>query len=70
MLDLFKKVTHQYNLRNNLLCSSYKIKAVRYSTEAITYLGPNIWSIIPDKIRQPASLETFRQKIKLWKRDR
>ena len=67
MLDLFKEVTHSYNLRNSLICGSYKIKTVRYGTETITDLGPKIWSIIPDEIRESASLEKFRQKIKLWK---
>ena len=63
----FKEVTHSYDLRNSLICGSYKIKTVHYGTETITYLGPKIWSIIPDEIRESASLETFRQKIKLWK---
>ena len=65
MLDLFEEVTHPYNLRNlrGLICGSYKIKTVRYGTETITYLGPKIWSIIPDKIRESASLQTFRQKM-------
>ena len=54
MLDLFKEVTHPCNLRNGLICVSYKIKIVRYGTETITYLGPKIWSIIPDKIRESA----------------
>ena len=66
-LDLFKEVKHSYNLRNHLICGSYKIKTVRYGTQTITYLGPKIWSIIPDEIKESASLETFRQKIKLWK---
>ena len=69
MLDLFKEVTHPYNLRNGLICGSCKIKTVRYGTETITYLGRKIWSIIPDEIRESASLETFHQKIKLWKPD-
>ena len=67
ILDLFKEATHSYNLRNSLICGSCKIKTVRYGTETITYLGPKIWSIIPDEIRESASLETFRQKIKSWK---
>ena len=67
MLDLFKEVTHPYNLRNFLICGSYKIKSVRYSRETISYLGPKIWSIIPNEIRESASLEIFRQKIKLSK---
>ena len=69
MLDFFNEVTHSYNLRNGLICGSYKIKTVRYGTETITYLGSKIWSIIPDEIRESASIESFRQKIKLWKPD-
>ena len=69
MLDLFKEVTHPHNLRNDLICGSYKIKTVRYGTETIIYLNLKIWSIIPDKIKESASLEPFRQKIKLWKPD-
>ena len=38
-----------------------------YGTETITYLGPKIWSIIPEEIGESALLETFRQQIKLWK---
>ena len=61
MLDLLKEVTHADSLKNDLICGSYKIKTVRYSTETITYLGPKVWSIITDEIRESASLETFRQ---------
>ena len=50
MPDLFKEVTHPYNVRNGLICGSYKIKIVPSGTETITYLGPKIWSIIPDEI--------------------
>ena len=64
-LDLFKQLTHLHNLRNTLICGSYRIKTVRYGTETVTYLAPKILSIIPDEIRESASLETFRQKIKL-----
>ena len=45
------------------------MKTVRYGRETITYLGQKTWSIIPDEIRESASLEIFRQKIKLWKPD-
>ena len=64
---LIEKVTHPYDLRNSLICGSYKVKTVRYGPETITCLGPKIWSIIPDEIRESALLGTFRQKIKLWK---
>ena len=67
MLDFFKEITHPYKLRDGLICGYYKIKIVSYVTETITYLCPKIWSIIPDKIRESASLETFRPKINLRK---
>ena len=67
MLDLFKEVTHSYNVTNSLQCGSYKIKTARYDTETITYHGPKIWSITSNGIKGSASLETFHQKIKLWK---
>ena len=35
MLNLFKEVTHPYDLRNDLICGSYKIKTVRYGTETV-----------------------------------
>ena len=35
MLDLFKEVAHPYDLRNGLICGSYKIKTVRYGIETI-----------------------------------
>ena len=35
MLDLFKEVAHLYNLRDSLICGSYKIKTVRYGTKTI-----------------------------------
>ena len=54
ILELFKEVT-SIQLRNGLICGSYKIKTVCYGTENITYLGPKIWLIIPDQIRGSAS---------------
>ena len=62
MLGLFKEVTHTYNLRNGLICGSYKIKTVRFDTETITYLEPKIWSIIPEEITESASLELSGEK--------
>ena len=62
-LHQLKEVTYTCNLRNSFICGSYKIKAIRYGTETIIYLGPKIWSIAPDETKESASLETFPQKI-------
>ena len=65
LLDLFKELAHPYNLRNGLIRGPYKIKTFCYGTETINYLGPKIWSLIPDEIRESASLEIF----KLWNKN-
>ena len=45
----------------------YKIKTLRCGTENITYLDPKILLIVPNEIKESASMEIFREKIKLWK---
>ena len=45
ILDLFKEVTHSYNLRNSLISGSYKIKTVRYGT----YLCPKSGQLFQTK---------------------
>ena len=64
-----KEVPHSYNLRNRFICGSHKIKTVRYDKENITYLDPKILLIVPNEIKELASMEIFREKIKLWKPD-
>ena len=64
-LHQLKEVTDTYNLRNSLICGSYKIKTICYGIETIIYLGPKIWLIVPDETKESASLEIFPQKIKL-----
>ena len=67
MRDLFKEVAHPYNFREIFISCSYKIKTVCYGTEAITYLGSNIWPNAPSKIKEFVILEVFHQRIKVWK---
>ena len=51
MLDVFKEEAHPYSPRNNLISGSCRIKTVHHCTETILYLGPKIWSIIPNERR-------------------
>ena len=57
--------------RNNY-CSrfpfkSHNVKTVNYGTETISFLGPKIWSIIPNNIRNSSTLLEFKRNIKRWK---
>ena len=46
------------------------VKPVRYGTETLAHLGPKIWSIIPNDIKEEQSLKLFTKKIKQWKPER
>ena len=41
--------------------------SVRYGTDTLAHLGPKIWSIIPNDIKEEQSLKLFTKKIKQWK---
>ena len=56
----------------NRYCTRFPFKsrnlwAVNYGTETISSLGPKIWSIIPNDIKNAPSLNIFKNKIKQWK---
>ena len=56
----------------NNYCTNFPFKTrnvhtVTYGTETISYLGPKIWSLIPDHIKTSSTLLEFKSKIKKWK---
>ena len=48
---------------------SYNVKTVTWGTETLAHIGPKIWSIVPNDIKQ-FSLSKFRKKIRMWKPDK
>ena len=46
---------------------SRNIRTVNYGTQSLGYLGPKIWSIIPENMKQVNSLKEFKTNIKKWK---
>ena len=40
---------------------------VKYGTDSLSYLGPTIWSVLPDDFKNIKSLNVFKIKIKQWK---
>ena len=63
-----------FQFRNNIplnLRFQFHIPPVRTvfsGTESIKYLGPKIWELIPDEMKELESLWEFQRAIKLWKR--
>ena len=66
--ELFEhKEEHCYNRRNNAEFTIPAIRTVYHGSESISYLGPKIWNILPDRLKNANSLETFKPEIKKWK---
>ena len=70
MCELFNEANVPYNLRQDVRFRSYNVKTALYGTETLSYLGPNIWNLVPSDIRGCATEPIFHQKIKIWKPDR
>ena len=43
--------------------------AVHFATEFITNLGPKLWKLVPDKLKNTSKLSVFKSKIKTWTTD-
>ena len=55
--ELFEhKEQHYYNLRNNAEFAIPAIRTVYHGSESISYLGPKIWNILPDRLKNAKHL--------------
>ena len=65
MNNIFKlKTEHFSNLRHVYEFSRPMVKSVYHGTESISYLGPKIWDILPEKLKNIDNLEHFKKEIK------
>ena len=70
MNNIFKlKTENSYNLRQVSEFSRPMIKNVYHGTESISYLGPKVWDILPEKLKNTDNLQHFKKEIKTWKPD-
>jgi retron-type reverse transcriptase len=44
-----------------------KVRTVNNGIETVRYRGPLIWNLLPEEIKSAKSLQSFKEKIKLWK---
>ena len=64
MLDIFKVKYSDNNLHgsnNNFICEN--IKMVNDGYETFSFLGPKVWELIPDDIKNSESLNIFKKNI-------
>ena len=64
--DIFTQTTQKYNFRQNRDFRVLSVKSVYHGSESISYLGPNIWGILPAKIKETNSLNSFKIEIRKW----
>ena len=58
MDNVFKlKTENPYSLRQVSGFSRPVVKTVYHGTESLSYLGPKIWDILPEKLRNMDNLE-------------
>ena len=66
--EIFARETESYyNLRR---CNDFRIPSIRIvyqGSERVSFLGPKIWNILPDEIKQQTSLNSFKKSVKKWK---
>ena len=67
MKDIFKENTNIYDLRDRRCWEPRNVRTVHFGTETISYRGPKTWDMVPQHIKDAASLPEFKSKIKTWK---
>ena len=55
------------DFRKNLKFEEGKVKCVYYGAEAISFIGPKIWEVVPSNINDSENLNIFKSNIKSWK---
>ena len=62
-----KKNKVSYEFTENAHFTPQNIKSVYDGSETISYLGPKIWNLVPDNIKDSQNVSNFESKIKFWK---
>ena len=58
----------EYNVhRSRFPFKTINVKSVSYGTETLWSMGPKIWALVPNDMKNITSLPELNRKIKLWK---
>ena len=67
MNDIFKlRGEKTYNLRKLSQFYRPKINSVYNGTESVSFLGPKIWHLVPNELKDIGYLAAFKEAIKKW----
>ena len=67
--DLFDIRQNPYNLRHCSYFSIPNVNSVYHGSESLSNLGPRIWNLVPDRLKQLDSINSFKTEIKKWRPD-
>ena len=64
---IFKRRGEQtYNLRKHSQFCRPKVNSVYNGTESVSFLGPVIWDLVPNELKDIGNLAAFKKAIKKW----
>ena len=49
--DIFVPVSRPFNFRRNDTLHRRRVNSVRYGTECVSFLGPEIWDLVPSDVK-------------------
>ena len=67
MNEIFVKRNNAYNLRKPSEFVRPKVHSVFHGKESISYLGPQIWDMIPLEMKNLITISAFKREVKNWK---
>ena len=65
--EIFPDSNNLVNLRRKPAFKTFNVKSVYKGMETISFRGPQIWSALPDNIKNLQTISEFKVKIKNWK---
>ena len=66
MNDIFHFVKRPYNLRSDFTLERKRDHTVYHGSESLSSLAPKLWDLLPNSIKNSASLKDFKTKINTW----
>ena len=66
MDNTFERRNNTYNLRNFEEFVTKRKRTVKMGLETLNYRSPQLWSILPENVRQINSLVQFKESVRKW----
>ena len=61
--DFFHVRQNNYNLRHDSYFAIPNVKSVYHGAESLSNLGPRIWNLVPDKLKQLVDIHAFKNEL-------